>query len=42
LITDPTPKPNRANDLVLDPRFVLGFNTAFETGPARPHGVAIE
>ncbi len=30
------------NDLVLDPRFVLDFNTAFETGPARPHGVAIE
>jgi hypothetical protein len=30
------------NDLVLDPRFVLDFNVAFATGPARPHGVAIE
>jgi hypothetical protein len=28
--------------LVLDPRFQLDFNTAFETGPARPHGIAIE
>ncbi len=27
------------NDLVLDERFNLDFNTAFATGPARPHGV---
>jgi hypothetical protein len=27
---------------VLDPRFALDFNTAFDTGPARPHGVAID
>lgn len=31
-----------ANDLVLDPHFDLDFNTAFATGPARPHGVAIK
>jgi WD40 repeat protein len=30
------------NDLVLDTRFHLDFNTAFATGPARPHGVAIK
>jgi hypothetical protein len=30
------------NDLVLDPRFELDFNTAFLTGPARPHGIAIK
>lgn len=30
------------NDLVLDPRFGLDFNTAFETGPARPHGLALK
>ena len=30
-----------ANDLVLDPRFTLDFNTAFSSGPARPHGIAI-
>ena len=29
-------------DLVLDPRFQLNFNTAFATGPARPHGVAFK
>jgi hypothetical protein len=29
-------------DLVLDPRFRLNFNTAFATGPARPHGVAFK
>lgn len=29
------------NDLVLDPRFDLDFNTAFSSGPARPHGIAI-
>jgi selenium-binding protein 1 len=28
------------NNLELDPRFQLNFNTAFTTGPARPHGVA--
>ncbi len=27
-------------DLVLDPRFELDFNTAFDSGPARPHGAA--
>jgi len=25
-----------------DPRFNLDFNTAFATGPARPHGVAFK
>lgn len=30
------------NDLVLDPRFDLDFNSAFSTGPARPHGIAIK
>ena len=30
------------NDLVLDPRFNLDFNTAISTGPARPHGIAIK
>lgn len=30
------------DDLVLDPRFELDFNTAFATGPARPHGIAID
>ena len=29
-------------DLVLDTRFNLDFNTAFVTGPARPHGVAMK
>ena len=29
-------------DLVLDPRFRLDFNTAFTSGPARPHGVAFK
>ena len=28
--------------LELDPRFNLDFNTAFATGPARPHGVAMK
>jgi 56kDa selenium binding protein (SBP56) len=28
--------------LELDPRFDLDFNTAFSTGPARPHGVAMK
>ncbi|HJQ22628.1 MAG TPA: selenium-binding protein SBP56-related protein [Blastocatellia bacterium] len=30
------------NDLVLDPRFNLDFNTAIPTGAARPHGVAFK
>lgn len=30
------------NDLALDSRFQLDFNTAFSTGPARPHGVAVK
>ena len=30
------------DDLVLDPNFNLDFNTAFSTGPARPHGIAIK
>jgi len=30
------------NDLTLDLRFALDFNTAFSSGPARPHGVAIK
>src|SRR5438094_885371 len=29
-------------DLVLDRRFQLNFNTAFATGPARPHGLAFK
>ena len=28
--------------LVLDSRFQLDFNTAFKTGPARPHGLAMK
>jgi hypothetical protein len=28
--------------LALDPRFDIDFNTAFTTGPARPHGVAMK
>lgn len=30
------------NNLNVDPRFQLDFNTAFATGPARPHGVAFK
>jgi hypothetical protein len=30
------------DDLILDARFELDFNTAFATGPARPHGIAIQ
>jgi selenium-binding protein 1 len=30
------------DDLVLDSRFSLDFNTAFPSGPARPHGIAIK
>ena len=32
----------RRNDLVLDPKFNLDFNTVFSSGPARPHGIAIK
>jgi hypothetical protein len=28
--------------LDLDPRFEVNFNTAFQTGPARPHGLAFK
>jgi len=28
--------------LELDPRFQLDFNTAFPTGPARPHGIEMK
>jgi selenium-binding protein 1 len=28
--------------LTLDPSFQLDFNTAFATGPARPHGMALK
>ncbi len=28
--------------LTLDPRFEIDFNTAFATGPARPHGIAMK
>jgi hypothetical protein len=31
-----------SKDLVLDTRFRLDFNTAFATGPARPHGMAFK
>jgi selenium-binding protein 1 len=31
-----------ANDLVLDPKFRLDFNSVFSSGPARPHGVAFK
>ena len=30
------------NHLRLDPRFDLDFNTAFSTGPTRPHGIAMK
>ncbi|MDP9087563.1 MAG: selenium-binding family protein [Pseudomonadota bacterium] len=30
------------DDLVIDRRFALDFNTAFEQGPARPHGLTIQ
>jgi len=30
------------NHLALDPQFDIDFNTAFATGPARPHGVAMK
>ena len=29
------------NSLRLDTRFNLDFSTAFPTGPARPHGIAV-
>src|SRR5512143_2555856 len=28
--------------MALDPRFEIDFNTAFATGPARPHGIAMK
>lgn len=30
------------NHLALDPAFDIDFNTAFPTGPARPHGIAMK
>jgi selenium-binding protein 1 len=30
------------NRLIEDRRFKLDFDTAFATGPARPHGIAIK
>jgi len=30
------------NSLTEDTRFQLDFNTAFPTGPARPHGLAMK
>lgn len=30
------------NNLILDSRFQLDFNTAFQSGPARPHGIAMK
>jgi 56kDa selenium binding protein (SBP56) len=30
------------NNMELDPRFEVNFNTAFATGPARPHGVVFK
>jgi selenium-binding protein 1 len=30
------------DNLELDPRLELNFNTAFATGPARPHGVGFK
>ena len=32
----------KRDNLELDPRFRLNFNSAFPTGPARPHGVAFK
>ena len=32
----------KKDGLELDPRFELDFNTAFSTGPARPHGIAMK
>lgn len=31
-----------SDNLILDTRFQLDFNLAFESGPARPHGIAIQ
>jgi len=30
------------NYLALDPAFDVDFNTAFPTGPARPHGIEMK
>jgi selenium-binding protein 1 len=32
----------KKDGLELDTKFELDFNTAFSTGPARPHGIAIQ
>ena len=32
----------RDSSLTLDPRFQVDFNTAFQSGPARPHGLAMK
>jgi selenium-binding protein 1 len=32
----------RRNDVKRDPRFNLDFDTAFPSGPARPHGIAFK
>jgi len=32
----------KTDNLVLDSRFNLDFNTSIATGPARPHGVAFK
>jgi len=32
----------RSRSLVLDSRFNLDFDVAFDTGPARPHGMAFK
>lgn len=32
----------RRDGMALDPAFSLDFDTAFPTGPARPHGLALE
>jgi selenium-binding protein 1 len=34
--------PVERDNLELDPRFEMNFNTAFRTGPARPHGLAFK
>jgi hypothetical protein len=34
--------PVERDGLELDPRFHVNFNSAFRTGPARPHGLAFK
>ena len=41
-VKNAVPNKGTEDDLDLDPRFNLNFNTAFATGPARPHGIAIK